>query len=149
MNFLVRKAIEGEYRIGKHGIGERDENGNRLAGLLSTARLFHGNSFFQKKERLRWTWKSPDDTVHAEIDHFLTNRRWCLFDVSVLPAFPSESGHRLLRAKVRLSKTLEEEWLKRKKKVNDENIPDDVLQQLVCHVEEKLSYNSKHVDEEI
>ena len=54
-NARMGKAREGEYRIGKFGLGERNENGNRLAGFLSSARLFHGNSFFQKKENCRWT----------------------------------------------------------------------------------------------
>ncbi|KAK6730560.1 hypothetical protein RB195_007179 [Necator americanus] len=36
-------------RIGRFGLGDRNENGNRLAGLLSAARLFHGNSLFMKK----------------------------------------------------------------------------------------------------
>ncbi|KAK6757975.1 hypothetical protein RB195_015663 [Necator americanus] len=43
------KATEKEYRIGRFGLGDRNENGNRLAGLLSAARLFHGNSLFMKK----------------------------------------------------------------------------------------------------
>ncbi|KAK6734510.1 hypothetical protein RB195_017975 [Necator americanus] len=42
-NAKLGKAKEEEYRIGIFGIGDRNENGNRLAGLLSAARLFHGN----------------------------------------------------------------------------------------------------------
>ncbi|KAK6751537.1 hypothetical protein RB195_003126 [Necator americanus] len=34
------KATEEEYRIRRFGLGDRNENGNRLAGLLSAARLF-------------------------------------------------------------------------------------------------------------
>ncbi|VDM78963.1 unnamed protein product [Strongylus vulgaris] len=41
---------EGEHRIGKFGPGLQIENGNRLVGLLSAARLFHYNSIFMKKE---------------------------------------------------------------------------------------------------
>ncbi|KAK6760861.1 hypothetical protein RB195_022072 [Necator americanus] len=48
-NAKLGKATEGEYRIGRFGLGDRNENGNRLAGLLSAARLFHGNSLFMKK----------------------------------------------------------------------------------------------------
>ncbi|XGW34402.1 hypothetical protein V3C99_018346 [Haemonchus contortus] len=58
----------------------RNENGNRLAGLLSAVRLFHGNSFFQKEEHRRWTWESPNGTTHAELDHIVTNRKWYLPD---------------------------------------------------------------------
>lgn len=37
---------------GEYGLGERNENGNRLVELLSTAHLFHGDIYFQKKRRL-------------------------------------------------------------------------------------------------
>ncbi|KAK6742280.1 hypothetical protein RB195_009877 [Necator americanus] len=33
-------ATEEEYRIGRFGLGDRNENGSRLSGLLSAARLF-------------------------------------------------------------------------------------------------------------
>ena len=74
-NAKIGMPLEKEYRIGNFGYGLRNENGNRLAGLLSAARLFHGNSIFMKKEYRRWTWESPNGTTHAEIDHILTNRR--------------------------------------------------------------------------
>ncbi|KAK6748010.1 hypothetical protein RB195_000930 [Necator americanus] len=50
-NAKLGKATEEEYRIGRFGLGDRNENGNRLAGLLSATRLFHGNSLFFKKKR--------------------------------------------------------------------------------------------------
>ncbi|KAK6766960.1 hypothetical protein RB195_026305 [Necator americanus] len=54
-NAKLGKDTEEEYRIGRFGLGDRNENGNRFAGLLSAARLFHGNSLFMKKDRRRWT----------------------------------------------------------------------------------------------
>ncbi|KAK6764137.1 hypothetical protein RB195_024457 [Necator americanus] len=47
-NAKLGKATEEGYRIGRFGLGELNENGNRLAGPLSAARLFHGNSIFMK-----------------------------------------------------------------------------------------------------
>ncbi|KAE9418497.1 hypothetical protein Angca_007557, partial [Angiostrongylus cantonensis] len=96
-NAEVEKANDSEYRIRNPGLGERNENGNRLARLLSAARLFIRNSFCQKKESLRWVWESPNGTTHAEIDHVLTRRRWCLLDTSVVPSFCTGSDHCLLR----------------------------------------------------
>uniref|UniRef100_A0A7I4Z0J3 Endo/exonuclease/phosphatase domain-containing protein n=1 Tax=Haemonchus contortus TaxID=6289 RepID=A0A7I4Z0J3_HAECO len=120
-----------EFRIGKFGMGDRNENGYRLAGLLSAARLFHGNSFFQKEEHRRWTWESPNGTTHAELDHVLTNRKWCLLDVGVVPSFCSGSDHRLLRAKIRFSHKLEKISQHRAKSskhaVYDGDVLNDVL----------------------
>ncbi|KAE9412712.1 hypothetical protein Angca_003795, partial [Angiostrongylus cantonensis] len=108
-----------------------NENGNRLAGLLSAARLFHGNSFFKKKESRRWTWESPNGMTHAVIDHILINRRWCLLDASVVPSFCTGSDHRLLRAKIRFSCKLEKNSLHQPRgkslAVYDENILNEVL----------------------
>ncbi|KAK6758363.1 hypothetical protein RB195_015900 [Necator americanus] len=59
-NAKLEKATEEEWRIGRFGLGDRNENSNRLAGLLSAARLFHGNSLFMKKNHRRWTWDSPN-----------------------------------------------------------------------------------------
>ncbi|KAK6760623.1 hypothetical protein RB195_021908 [Necator americanus] len=53
-NAKLGKATEEEYSIGRFGLGDRIENGNRLAGLLSAARLFHGNSLFMKKDHRDW-----------------------------------------------------------------------------------------------
>ncbi|KAK6750216.1 hypothetical protein RB195_002296 [Necator americanus] len=59
-NAKLGKATEEEYGIGRFGLGDRNENGNRLAELLSAARLLHGNSLFMKKDHRRWTWESPN-----------------------------------------------------------------------------------------
>ncbi|VDM77586.1 unnamed protein product [Strongylus vulgaris] len=58
-NAKIGMSEEGEHRIGRSGSRLRNENGNRL-GLLSAARLFHGNSIFMKKEHRRWTWELPN-----------------------------------------------------------------------------------------
>ncbi|KJH46237.1 hypothetical protein DICVIV_07716 [Dictyocaulus viviparus] len=55
LNARVETMDEKHYRIGKFGLGDRNENGERFAALLSTARLFHGNAFSVKKEHRQWT----------------------------------------------------------------------------------------------
>ncbi|KAK6761736.1 hypothetical protein RB195_022716 [Necator americanus] len=127
-NAKLEKTTEEEYRIGRFGLGDRNENGNRLAGLLSAARLFHGNSLFVKKDHRRWTWESHNGATRAEIDHILTNRRWCLLAVSVVPTFCSGSDHRLLRAKIRVSHTMEENICYRQRRKKEVVYDDCVLE---------------------
>ncbi|VDO21715.1 unnamed protein product [Heligmosomoides polygyrus] len=95
-----------EWRLGPHGTSSRNENGERLIDFLSACRLYHGNSMFRKPSNRRWTWEIPDGETRSEIDHVLTNRRWSLFDVSVLPSFDTGSDHRLVRAKLTLKKRM-------------------------------------------
>nr|CDJ93019.1 Endonuclease exonuclease phosphatase domain containing protein [Haemonchus contortus] len=101
-NAVIHEERPATARTGPHGIGETNENGERLMDLLEACNLFHGNSFFVKNEGRRWTWESPNAETHSEIDHVLTNRRWSLLDVSVVEAFRTGSDHRLVRAKIRL-----------------------------------------------
>ncbi|KAK6748245.1 hypothetical protein RB195_001085 [Necator americanus] len=54
-NAKLGNTTEEEYGIGRFGLGDRNENGNRLVGLLSAACLFHGNFLFMKKDHCRWT----------------------------------------------------------------------------------------------
>ncbi|KAK6764424.1 hypothetical protein RB195_024664 [Necator americanus] len=138
-NARLREATKEEYRNGRFGLGDRNENDNRLDGLLSAARLFHGNSLFMKKDHRRWTWESPNGVTRAEIDHILTNRGWCLLDVSVLPSFCSGSDHRLFRAKMRLSHTMEKNICyrqRRRKEVYDDCVLEDSLSQGDWYIEE-------------
>ncbi|CAD6199264.1 unnamed protein product [Caenorhabditis auriculariae] len=102
-NAKMGKCATPSIRHGKHGLGIRNDNGERLAELLDSRRLYHGNSLFEKPDRRRWTWKSPNGDTTNEIDHILANRKWSLLDVAVLPSFDVGSDHRLVRAKVRLN----------------------------------------------
>ncbi|KAK6739407.1 hypothetical protein RB195_008096 [Necator americanus] len=139
-NAKLIKATEEKYRFGRFGLADWNENGNRLAGLLSAACLFHGNSLFMKKDHCRRTWESPNGATRAEIDHVLTNRGWCLLDVSVLPPFCSGSDHRLLRAKIRLSHMMEKyicyRQQRRKEVVYDDCVLEDSLSQGDWRVED-------------
>uniref|UniRef100_A0A7I4YMV7 Vesicle-fusing ATPase n=1 Tax=Haemonchus contortus TaxID=6289 RepID=A0A7I4YMV7_HAECO len=49
LNARLGEALEEEFRTGKIGMGDSNENENHLAGILSAARLFCCISFFQKK----------------------------------------------------------------------------------------------------
>lgn len=92
----------GEFRVGPNGYGERNEEGDRLTDFIEEIRLFHGNSFFSKPSRRKWTWRSPNGRALNEIDHFLTSNRLLLADVDVVAPFSIGGDHRLLRARLRI-----------------------------------------------
>ena len=101
-NATVNEPLNTSTRIGLHGTGTTNDNGERMLELLNACNLFHGNSLYQKKTTSRWTWISPNGNTKSELDHILTNRRWTLLDVTVVEAFNTGSDHRLLRAKIQL-----------------------------------------------
>ncbi|KAE9415483.1 hypothetical protein Angca_001775, partial [Angiostrongylus cantonensis] len=115
----------------------------QLSHHKKAALLFHGNSFFKKKESRYWTWESPNGMTLAEIDRILTNRRWCLLDTSVVSSFCAGSDHRLLHAKIRFSRKMEKNSLHRQRgkslAVYDENILNEVVSKRDWQIKEDLT----------
>ncbi|CAK1602653.1 unnamed protein product [Parnassius mnemosyne] len=50
----------GELKVGKFGIGQRNLRGQQLANFMEKEGFFMMNSFFQKRPHRKWTWSSPD-----------------------------------------------------------------------------------------
>ncbi|KAK6763452.1 hypothetical protein RB195_023954 [Necator americanus] len=94
-----------------------------------------------KKDHRRWTWESSNGATCAENDHMLTNRRWCLLDVSVVPSFCSGSDHHLLRAKIRLSHTMEKNICYQQRR-SKEVVCDD------CMLKDSLFQGDLHIEED-
>ncbi|XP_029636883.2 craniofacial development protein 2-like [Octopus sinensis] len=54
-NAKVGHGRQGEEYVGRFGMGERNERGERLATMAEARQLYIGNSLFRKRERKRWT----------------------------------------------------------------------------------------------
>lgn len=76
-----------ENSMGKFGIGKRNERGDRLVDFAITQRLYIMNTFFQKKENKKWTWRSPNGVVKNVIDFIMANDKRIFKDVTVLNTF--------------------------------------------------------------
>jgi len=101
-------------RLGRFGTGTRNTRGDALINFLQSENLFCMNSFFQKPENRRWTWRSPDSTYKNEIDFTLSNKKYIVKDVTVLNQFDTDSDHRLVRAKIQINTRAERNKLTRK-----------------------------------
>ncbi|KAK6749261.1 hypothetical protein RB195_001704 [Necator americanus] len=101
------------------------------------------------KKNHRWTWESPNGTARAEIEHILTNRRWCLYDVAVTPSFSKCSDHRLLRAKMRLCHMMEKNICYQRR--NTKSCSRRGKKEVVfcdCVLEDSLSKGDWHIEED-
>ena len=47
--------------VGPHGLGTRNERGNRLIEFATKHKVFITNTWFEQKRSARHTWTSPDD----------------------------------------------------------------------------------------
>uniref|UniRef100_A0A0K0DIH2 Endonuclease/exonuclease/phosphatase domain-containing protein n=1 Tax=Angiostrongylus cantonensis TaxID=6313 RepID=A0A0K0DIH2_ANGCA len=73
---LGPRRSSGERHIGTHRL-EWNEQGERQPEFIIATDTIHGNSQFEKPHSQRWTWKSPNREYHNEIDHIISNSRFC------------------------------------------------------------------------
>lgn len=93
-----------EETMGKHGLGEINENGEMFVDLCAANQLVIGGSLFQHKRIHTATWISPDHRTENQIDHIcITGKfRRSLYDVKVYRGADVASDHHLVIAKVRM-----------------------------------------------
>ena len=80
---VVSDASYAPAILGRHGLGEINDNGVRLIDFCATHELIVGASWFPYKQIHKYTWNSPDGVTRNEIDHILIakHRRRCLEDL--------------------------------------------------------------------
>ncbi|VDO54807.1 unnamed protein product [Schistosoma margrebowiei] len=62
--------------MGRYGLGERNENGERFANLCAFNKLVIGGTIFPHKRIHKATWISPDHTTENQIDHICINKKF-------------------------------------------------------------------------
>ncbi|VDP54556.1 unnamed protein product [Schistosoma margrebowiei] len=95
---------------GRHGLGERNENGERFANLYAFNKLVIGGTIFPHKRIHKVTWTSLDNTTQNQIDHICINKtfRRTMEDVRTKRGADIASDHQLLVAKMKLK--LKKRW---------------------------------------
>ena len=106
LNAKVGSQSEDEREvIGRYGLGERNERGERLLDFCWINRLFITNTKFKNVKPSRcWTWESPDGQTHNKIDFILVSKS-ILSSVQNSRSFPSAdvgSDHQLVLANIKL-----------------------------------------------
>lgn len=90
--------------VGKFGLGERNERGDRLLDFCTQQRLAAMNIFFQHHPRRQYTWRSPGDRTYNQIDFILVDERWksAVGNVKTYPGADCGSDHQLLVMRMRI-----------------------------------------------
>ena len=89
-----------EFIMGKHGIGEQNENGEFFTDFCAFNDLVIGGTIFPHKTIHKTTWISPDGKTENQIDHITIGRKWrrSLHDVRVKRGADAASDHHLVVA---------------------------------------------------
>ncbi|VDO61704.1 unnamed protein product [Schistosoma margrebowiei] len=100
--------------MGRHELGERNENGERFANLCAFNKLVIGDTIFPHKRIHKTTWTSPDHTTQNQIDHICINKtfRRTIEDVRTKRGADIASDHHLLVTKMKLK--LKKYWATRR-----------------------------------
>ena len=71
--------IDVERTMCINGIGQLNQNGDRLLKLCQVSDLCISNTTFQHKDIHKVTWNSPDDRTKNQIDHICINNKYRTF----------------------------------------------------------------------
>ena len=90
--------------MGKHGLGEINDNGERFQGFCAFNSLVVGGTVFPHKRLHKATWVSPDGATENQIDHLCISKKFrrSLEDTRVLRGADVASDHHLVLGKFRL-----------------------------------------------
>ena len=92
--------------VGEHGLGVRNERGDRLLQFCQEEAMVITNTFFKLPKRRLYTWRSPADQpgniVRNQIDFIMINKRFRNFVASckTYPGADVPSDHNLLLTEV-------------------------------------------------
>ena len=95
---------EMEEVIGRHGLGSRNDNGERLCEYCSINGLVITGTCFPHKDIHKATWVSPDGQTRNQIDHIMIRRTWrtSVTDTRVQRGADAASDHYLVVTKLQM-----------------------------------------------
>ena len=90
--------------MGPHGLGERNERGDRLVGFATANEMVITNTLFKQHRRRLYTWTSPDGNTINQTDYLCIHERWktSVVNTKTLPGADCGSDHELLMTSMRL-----------------------------------------------
>ena len=102
MNAKIGKGKSGST-VGEHGLGKRNERGERLINFCNEMNLCIANTFFEHPARKLYTWKSPGDVHRNQIDFIMIRKRFrnSLKQCSTYPGADIDSDHNPVIAKLK------------------------------------------------
>ena len=136
MGDMNAKVGKGSFEkiTGNHGLGTRNERGERLIQFCSEERLSIVNTFFKHPNRRLYTWKSPGDVRRNQIDYIMIRHRFqnSIRQCRTYPGADIESDHNPVIAKMNFK-------LKKMEKSSNSAAKADVAKLMLPEIQEQYS----------
>ena len=90
--------------VGKFGLGEKNDSGQRLIDFCAANELVVTNTTFKQHKRRLYTWTSPNGVYRNQIDYILVKKRWrnSILCAKTRPGADCGSDHEMLIADIRV-----------------------------------------------
>ena len=95
----------GRYnRTGPYGLGERNDNAQRVINFCKIHNLFATNTWFQQRRSAQHTWVSPNGLMKNQIDYVLVDKRYInsMHNSKSMPGADCGSDHNPVLATMRI-----------------------------------------------
>jgi len=89
--------------VGRFGLGERNEEGDRMVEFCEQNKLLVTNTLFKQPKRRLYTWTSPNGLRRNQIDYITVQKRWrsSVYSAKTRPGADCGTDHELLVAKIK------------------------------------------------
>ena len=141
-----------ENVMGRHGVGEINQNGELLVELCGLNELRIGGTLFQHKECHKVTWVSPDSRTQNQIDHICVSAKWSntLFDVRNKRGADIGSDHHLLMGLLHLNiVNKHKNKIRTRKKYEVCKLKDDAKKAAFCNTLRNKLVENVHVNDNV
>jgi len=134
---------------------DSNDNGVRIVNFATSKNLVVKSTMFPHRNIHKYTWTSPDDKTHNQIDHVLIDRRWhsSVLDMRSFRGADCDTDHYLVIAKVRerlaMGKQAEQSFDRQRFKLRELNEP-EVREQYQIEITNRFAaLENVNVDEDV
>ena len=103
-NAKVGEGASKQQGLGPHGLGVRNESGEKLLTFCQSNQLQILNTLFKNHPRRKYTWISPNGQHKNQIDYILVSKEWTssYTNCKTRPGADHDTDHILLVAKLKM-----------------------------------------------